>query len=78
MGNKITRSLLLGALLLAVTAIIYNAVFAGIPYQDPSREQLMSYARHSRVSAVIMFASAGLGLSALFSAACRKFARRKP
>lgn len=31
MGNKITRSLLLGALVLAVTAIIYNAVFAGMP-----------------------------------------------
>ena len=39
---------------------VYDILFAGIPYQDPTPEMAADYARHSRIASVIR----GIGLGA--------------
>ncbi|GDY23137.1 hypothetical protein LBMAG56_44840 [Verrucomicrobiota bacterium] len=43
-------------ILLLLAGLIYDIVFAGIPYQDPTPEMSARYARHSRIAAGIRWA----------------------
>ena len=44
----------------------YDAMFAGIPYQDPTAEMAARYARHAKIAATVMVVGGGtllLGLA---------------
>ena len=77
MRNKYTLSLLVTALGLALIAIIYDANFAGIPFQDATREQVIAYAKHSKVCAGLMFASGAIVVLSLIAAMAFRAANRK-
>jgi hypothetical protein len=60
--------ILLGAgLLLLIGGFVYDIVFAGIPYQDPPPDLIVSYNRHAHIASVlewigfILFLSSGVG-----------------
>lgn len=57
----------LGGFLLLGGAI-YNVMFAGIPYQDPTPEMSARYAHHARIASVIC--RLGLGVFLVGSVAC--------
>lgn len=50
-------------LLLLVAGFVYDVMFAGIPYQDPTSELAAAYARHAAIAAAIR--SIGLGVVAV-------------
>jgi hypothetical protein len=77
MKARIPILLLLTALGFTIAAIVYDANFAGIPFQDATRDQMISYAKHSRVCASLMYVSAGFGLLSLLTAILPRLARLK-
>ena len=77
MRNKYTLSLQVTALGLALIAIIYDANFTGIPFQDATREQMIAYAKHSKVCAGLMFASGAMVVLSLIAAMVFRAANRK-
>jgi hypothetical protein len=48
-----TFILIAAGLCLFVGGFIYDLMFAGIPYQDPTPEMSASYARHSQIASII-------------------------
>lgn len=50
--HPILSAISIGILLL-LAGLVYDIVFAGIPYQDPTLEMSARYARHSRIAAGI-------------------------
>lgn len=42
-----------GGVCLIIAGFIYDVLFAGIPYQDPTPEMSALYAFHSRVASII-------------------------
>ena len=50
-----------GALLL-LFGFVYDVLFAGIPYQDPTPELAASYAWHAKVAIAIRRSGLGLGM----------------
>ena len=75
MKKRIPPLLLLTSLGLNVAAIVYDANFAGIPFQDATGDQMISYAKHSKVCANLMFVSAGFGILYLITAILPRLAR---
>lgn len=49
-----TSTIFITGLLILFVGIIYNVIFAGIPYQDPPLYLQERYAFHTQVSNVIM------------------------
>lgn len=45
-------TLVVFAILVIVGAFVYDVLFAGIPYQDPTPEMTASYTLHSQIAAV--------------------------
>ena len=50
--------LLAAGTLLLVAGFVYDVLFAGIPYQDPTPELAASYDRHSAIAMVIYWCGA--------------------
>lgn len=49
----ITRMhLLIFSVLVLLAALIYDTIFAGIPYPDPTPEMFASYMLHSRIAGI--------------------------
>jgi len=44
---------------LLVGGFVYDVMFAGIPYQDPTPEMSARYARHSRIASVLCWTGVG-------------------
>lgn len=45
--------LIAAGLVLVVAGFIYNVLFAGIPYQDPTPEMSANYDRHAHIASAI-------------------------
>ena len=58
--------LLAAGLLLVVGGFIYDTIFAGIPYQDPTPEMSTNYARHSHIASTIRWCGVGIILLGIF------------
>ncbi|CAM3294165.1 hypothetical protein FLLO111716_01630 [Flavobacterium longum] len=59
--NWIKKHLIKIGLALIVVGFIYEIVFAGVPYQDPTEEMVIRYNRNELISITIM----QIGLAAL-------------
>ena len=51
--------LIAAGICLLVFGIVYDVMFAGIPYQDPTPEMSARYARHSGIASVLRWAGVG-------------------
>ena len=49
------RLLIVSGVVVIVCGFMYDVLFAGIPYQDPTPEMSARYAFHSNVAGVIIF-----------------------
>jgi hypothetical protein len=63
-------------LFLPIGGFIYDMIFAGIPYQDPTSEMSARYAYHSRVASTACLVGAGLFLVGSVAGAVRMIAKR--
>ena len=63
-------------ILLLIGGFIYDVMFAGIPYQDPTPVIQANYDRHSGIASSIMQAGAGLFSLGLVSLIFRRVLQR--
>ena len=63
-------------LFLLVGGFIYDVIFAGIPYQDPTTEMSAHYARHSGIASRICWFGVGAFLFGSFAGITRLVVRR--
>jgi hypothetical protein len=63
-------------LLLLVAGFIYDVMFAGIPYQDPTSEMSARYAHHARVASLICRVGGGVFLFGSLAGIIRLVVRR--
>jgi hypothetical protein len=74
--KKFWPSLLSGSgVLLLIIGVIYDVIFAGIPYQDPTPEMSARYAFHSYIASIFYWIGGGAFLFGVV-AACIRFLRR--
>ena len=60
------RILILGSVAIILCGFLYDLLFAGIPYQDPTPEMSASYELHSSIATTIYaFGSGGLVIGIL-------------
>ena len=71
--NWIKKHLIKIGLALIVAGFVYEMVFAGVPYQDPTEEMVIRYNRNEFISMTIM----QLGLAALIIGILVKVFSRK-
>jgi len=55
---------------------VYDVVFAGIPYPDPTSEMTAAYARHAGIAAAIRWGGLGLVLAGVAGGVVRRLAHR--
>jgi hypothetical protein len=68
--------LIIAGLCLLVGGFLYDVMFAGIPYQDPTPEMSASYARHSRIASVTCWIGVGAFLFGCIAGIIRLVVRR--
>jgi len=61
---------------LLVAGFLYDLLFAGIPYQDPTPKMTASYDRHSAIATVIYWCGALILLAAITLVMVRFLSRR--
>ncbi len=61
---------------LFIVGFVYDVMFAGIPYQDPTPEMSARYTRHASVASAIRWCGAGVFLIGLLMGIVRLFARK--
>ncbi len=65
----------IAGLLLFVGGFLYDVVYAGIPYQDPTPEMTARYAWHSNIASAIRLSGVGAFLIGVSWAVIRLFKR---
>jgi hypothetical protein len=68
--------LIASGLFLLVGGFIYDVMFAGIPYQDPTPEMSARYAHHARIASSICRVGGGVFLFGSLAGLIRLVARR--
>ena len=68
--------LIAAGLSLLIGGFIYDVMFAGIPYQDPTPEMSARYAYHSRIASTAYLIGAGFFLVGSVAGIVRLIARR--
>ena len=63
-------------LFLLVGGFIYDVMFAGIPYQDPTPEMSARYAHHAHIASTICWFGVGFFLVGCFAGIIRLVVRR--
>lgn len=61
---------------LVLAGLVYDVMFAGIPYQDPMPEISESYARHSHIASLIRWLGAAVLNAGMLAAFVRLAVRR--
>jgi len=70
--------LVIAGAVLIVSGLVYDLMFAGLPYQDPKAEMQETSLRHKRVSdVVVLLGIACLGVGAVWKIAATLIGRRK-
>jgi hypothetical protein len=62
-------------LFLLAGGFMYDVMFAGIPYQDPTPEMLARYNHHSRIASTIQWSGFGIFLFGLLASIIYMFVR---
>jgi len=68
--------LVAAGLFLLLGGFIYDVVFAGIPYQDPTPEMSARYARHAHIAAIIRWCGVGGLLVGALAGVSRRVVQR--
>jgi hypothetical protein len=68
---------ILAGLLLLAGGFVYDVMFAGIPYQDPTPEMSARYAFHAHVASIIYLTGAGVFVVGSVAGIIRMFIRRR-
>lgn len=71
------RSLLLTGLGLFAGGFLYDLIFAGLPYQDPTPEMTANYMRHSGIASAVRWLGLGIILWGGAVGATRLVARQR-
>ena len=68
-------------IILGITIIfigfVYDVVFAGIPYQDPTPALQASYDYHSRIASIIRWSGVGICMIGLMVGIIRRLMRKE-
>lgn len=64
--------LIIGGVMLLVGGFIYDVIFAGIPYQDPTPETSADYAHHAGIASLIRWCGVVVFLLGVVAAAIRR------
>lgn len=75
MKNRAPLALSVAGILLIVVGFIYDVIFAGIPYQDPTPAMTASYERHALVASVIRYTGLAALVVGIISALVRRRAK---
>ncbi len=67
------RILIAAGAFLMLFGFVYLAIFAGVPYQDPTPEMSASYTLHTRIGFTIFFCGAGAFLFGAVSGIVLRF-----
>lgn len=73
MHKRAPLALSIAGVLLIIGGFIYDVIFAGIPYQDPTPAMTASYERHALIASMIRYA----GLAALLIGVISGLIRRR-
>ena len=65
--KAVLRFLIVIGVLLFIGGFVYDAVYAGIPYQDPTPEMSAHYAREARIASTIMVTGAVAFISGILA-----------
>jgi UPF0716 family protein affecting phage T7 exclusion len=68
-------TLIVAGLLLMTGGFVYDVMFAGIPYQDPTPEMSARYAYHSRVASMTFRTGAGVFAAGSIAGIIRRLRR---
>jgi hypothetical protein len=68
--------LIAAGLFLFIGGFIYDVIFAGIPYQDPTPEMLARYNHHSRIASTIQLSGVGVFLFGMFACIIQRVVQR--
>jgi hypothetical protein len=68
-------TLIIVGLLLVVSGLVYDVMFAGIPYQDPTPEMSARYAFHSRIASIFYLTGAGVFVTGSIAGLIRRLVR---
>ncbi len=63
-------------LVLLLAGFVYDVMFAGIPYQDPTPEMSARYAHHARIASSTCWLGFGIALFGCLAGICRLVVRR--
>lgn len=77
MSNFPTRILIIGSIVVITCGFIYDLLFAGIPYQDPTPEMSARYAFHSSIAATIYTMGFGGLLVGIFGGVAKCLVRQR-
>ena len=66
---------ILVGIVLVIAGFIYDVLFAGIPYPDPTPELAARYAYHASIAAAIRWCGGAIFLAGLFARLIRKITR---
>lgn len=75
MKRALPRALMVAGMLLIAGGFVYDVMFAGIPYQDPTPEMSARYAFHSRIASIFYLTGAGVFVTGSIACVIRRFAR---
>ncbi|MCS6839881.1 MAG: hypothetical protein NZ701_03800 [Roseiflexus sp.] len=71
------RLLLVGSgIVLIITGFVYDAVFAGIPYQDPPPKLAARYAFHAAVASALFWSGSAVFLTVMIASVLSVVIRR--
>jgi hypothetical protein len=68
--------LIAGGVLIVFGGFIYDVMFAGIPYQDPTPELSARYARHAHIASMIRWLGGGAFLIGIVAGIIRRVAQK--
>lgn len=63
-------------MILLIGGFVYDVIFAGIPYPDPTPELLASYNKHASIASVIRWSGVIIALAGCLFLILRGFVRR--
>jgi hypothetical protein len=69
--------LIVGGVLIVLGGFIYDVMFAGIPYQDPTPEMSASYVHHASIASMIRWCGVAVLIFVVVAGVIRRV-KRKP
>ena len=75
-GCAIIAALFLTGVALVIGGFVYEVMYAGLQYQDPTPQLPADYARHERIARMLEVSGVAVAFSAVFGGAAWGFYKR--